>query len=240
MTKPVRLAPLRAILPSAVALVVVSWAGYRHSGSADAYLSTSQGSLTFNEDIAPILFEHCAACHRPGGSAPFSLLTYRDVKNRARLIAAAIVTRQMPPWLPEPGRGEFANERRLSREQIEMFQQWVEDGLREGDPLDLPPAPAWPEGWHLGEPDLVVRMPQPYTLPADGSEVFRNFVIPISISGTRYVEAVELHPGNPRVVHHAMIMVDPTPASRRLDEQDPEPGYEGMHAGDAQIPKASS
>jgi len=193
--------------------------------------------VTFGRDIAPILFTNCAGCHRPGASAPFSLLSFEDAKSRAVRIAAVTRTRYMPPWLPEPGFGDFAGERRLSEEQIALIQAWVEGGAREGDPKDLPPVPEWDEVWKLGEPDLVIEMTEPYMLAAAGRDIFRNFVIPIPITSTRWVKAVELRPGNTGAVHHAVMRVDLSLASRRLDEMDSEPGYESrFHAGNVQNP----
>lgn len=187
-------------------------------------------SLTFARDVAPILYRHCAACHRPNGSAPFSLLTYREVRDRAALIADAVESRRMPPWLPEPGYGEFAGERRLSEREIGLIRRWADEGAREGDPAALPPAPEWIEGWQLGEPDVVLALPR-FTVPAGGGELFRNLVVPAPLGETKYVRAVELRPGNARVVHHARLMVDTTDTSRRADEADHGPGFDGMELG---------
>src|SRR5262245_39668064 len=109
--------------------------------------------ITFNKQIAPILFANCAACHHAGGAAPFGLIEYQEVKKRARQIVAVTGSRYMPPWLPEPGYGEFADARRLSDEQIGTIRQWVEQGMIEGDKSDLPPAPSFNEEWQLGKPD---------------------------------------------------------------------------------------
>lgn len=187
---------------------------------------------TFNKQIAPIVFEYCAACHHAGGAGPFSLLTYAEVKRRAKQIAAVTHSRYMPPWLPEPGEGDFVGARRLSDEQVKLIQRWVDAGAPEGDAADLPHAPKFNAGWQLGRPDLIVRMPQAYTLAAStggaGSDVFRNFVIPVPVAATRYVRAVEILPGNKQVVHHANILIDRSGNARRRDEQDPEPGFAGM------------
>jgi mono/diheme cytochrome c family protein len=191
---------------------------------------------TFNRDVAPIVFENCAGCHRPGESAPFKLLTYRDVKRRASDILEVIGTGFMPPWLPEPGYVEFYGQRGLSGDEIDTIKRWVKGWSPEGDPADLPPLPSWPEGWQLGEPDLVVRMAEPYVLAAEGRDVFRNFVIPIPVEQTRYVRGVELRPGNPKVVHHAIMRIDPTSASQRLAERDPELGFGGMDMGSSEDP----
>ena len=182
-------------------------------------------SLTFTKDIAPLLFEHCARCHRPGEAAPFPLLNYEDVRKRVAQIVRVTRDRFMPPWLPEPGYGRFAGERRLNDPQIAMLAQWVEEGAVEGDPADLPPAPQFPKGWQLGQPDLVVTMPEAYTLPASGPDVFRYFAAPIPVKGRRYVRAFEFRVDNARVVHHASVRVDPTSTSRRLDEEETEPGF---------------
>ncbi|MEP7310318.1 MAG: tetratricopeptide repeat protein [Acidobacteriota bacterium] len=220
------------------------------SRSSDAGVTRS--GLTFNKDIAPILFEHCGSCHRLGepvnasgaprsdskldgtsdqwciAGAPFNLIEYRDAQAHARQIAAATRKRTMPPFLPEPGYGAFANERRLRPEQIDMIERWVDAGAPEGDPADKPPTPHWPKGWQLGEPDVIVTMPQPYTLPAVGPDVFRNFVMPLPLPSTRYVRAMEFRTDNPRVLHHASVGVDRTRTSRTLDRADREPGFAVM------------
>jgi tetratricopeptide (TPR) repeat protein/mono/diheme cytochrome c family protein len=184
--------------------------------------------ITFNKQIAPILFANCAACHHEGGSGPFGLLEYQEVKKRARQIVTVTGSRYMPPWLPEQGHGEFADARRLSDEQIETIRRWVDGGMIEGDRADLPPTPKFNEAWQMGQPDLIVKMPQPYNLSAGTTDVFRNFVIPIPITTTRYVKAVELLPGDKKIFHHANILIDRTGGSRRRDEQDPEVGFGGM------------
>lgn len=185
--------------------------------------------MTFTKDVAPIIFAHCAPCHRPGQGAPFPLLTYQDVKMRARPIVTMTAEHRMPPWQPVAGYGSFSNERRLRDDQIDVIQRWVAEGALEGNAADLAAAPpsTKPGGWQLGQPDLVVELPQAYTLRADGADTFRNFVIPLTLPSTRYVRGVELHPRTDRsVVHHAVIGIDPTRTSRVLDGQDGEPGYD--------------
>ena len=160
------------------------------------------------------MYANCATCHRPGEAAPFSLLSYSDVKGRARQIAEVTATRYMPPWPPEPGHGEFQGERRLSDGQIATIKRWVEAGAPEGNARDLPPAPTFPGGgWQLGTPDLVVAMPEPVEIPAEGVDVFRTVIVPVSLDGPKYVRAVEFRPGNPRSVHHAMVRLVREPGS---------------------------
>ena len=204
-------------------------------------------AVTFNRDIAPLFFEHCSTCHRPGTAAPFSLLTYGDARPWARAIRQATATRSMPPWKPAPGYGgPFVGDRRLSDAQIDLIGRWVDAGAPAGDPADLPPLPEGLGGWRLGEPDLVIEMPEPFVLRADGDDVFRKFAIPIPIAETRFVEGLEFQPAvrgigstwtsNPRVIHHANMRLDPTPASRTLDARDPRPGFDDVTPFDAQFP----
>jgi tetratricopeptide (TPR) repeat protein len=191
---------------------------------------------TFNKDIAPIVWTRCAPCHRPGEVGPFSLLTYDEVRKRATQIAAVTARGVMPPWKPK-GDGLFENERRLTDRERQTIQQWVASGTPEGDAADLPPVPNWNDGWQLGKPDLVVRMADAYIVPADGTDVFRTFVIPIPLAQMRYVRALEFRPGNARVVHHANLGIDRTRSSRLLDARDPAPGYEGSMERDARYPE---
>lgn len=180
---------------------------------------------TFNKDIAPLIYQNCTACHRPGEVAPFTLLTYNDVAKRSQTIAKVIEKRVMPPWKAEPGHQHYLDERRLTDAQIALFQQWVAGGLKEGDAADLPVPPKFSEGWALGEPDLILDPGEDYTLGAEGRDVYRCFVIPTQFAEERYVSAVEVRPGNRRVVHHVIVHLDTSGKARELDAKDPGPGY---------------
>ena len=184
--------------------------------------------VTFNKHIAPLLFRHCAPCHRPGEAAPFPLLTYADARRHATQMVKVTERRYMPPWLPEPGYGDFNGERRLTDEELRLIVDWVREGSIEGDAADLPPAPSFTEGWQIGPPDLVVQMPKSYRLAASGGDVFRNFVIPVNLKEAKYVRALELRPGNKRVVHHANIWIDRRQSLRRRDGEDGQSGFPGM------------
>src|SRR5215510_4507177 len=195
---------------------------------AAAAQSSPQPPPTFNE-VAPIIYARCSSCHRPGQATPFSLLTYEDVKLRAQRVAEVTSRRSMPPWPPEPGFGEFANARILSDVEIDLIQRWVASGAAEGNRSALPTPPTWRDEWQIGRPDMVLELPQSYTLPAGAhGDVFRSFVIPIPGAARRYMRGVEFRPSNPRVVHHVVMRFDRTGAARRLDANDPEPGYDGM------------
>jgi Tfp pilus assembly protein PilF/mono/diheme cytochrome c family protein len=210
--------------------------------AAQAPSSVSSGGeppptvVTFTRDIAPILWQHCASCHRPQQLGPFSLVTFEDVRPRSRELARAVNGRQMPPWKPEPGHGDFVGVRRLSDAQIALIERWVAQGSRQGDPSDLPPPPTWAPGWQLGQPDLVVSMPEPYQLAGNGPDIFRTFVVPIPLTGRRYVRAMEFNPGNFKAVHHANIKIDQTPLSREWDDAEAGPGYEGGGSREAKFP----
>ncbi len=165
--------------------------------------------------------------HRPGEAAPFSLLTYPDVKTHAHQIADVTKRRYMPPWLPESGYGEFEGERRLSSTQIQMIQDWVEQGSPAGSPADALPTPTFTTGWQLGPPDLVIEAPKPFLLKAGGPDEFWNFVLSLPIKTTRWVKAVEIRPGNTRVFHHANLLLDRSGSARRR-EKIPGSGFGGM------------
>jgi Flp pilus assembly protein TadD len=199
-------------------------------------------TVTYTKEIAPLIANRCAVCHREDGAAPFSLLTYADVKRRATQIALATSRRYMPPWKADPADGPFVGQHPLTDAEIALLQQWASDGAPEGDPRDVPrdhvSSKSESHGaWQLGTPDLVVSLPKPYTLPAGGTDVFRIFVIPLPVNATRFVRGLEFRPGNPKVVHHANIRVDRTPASHQLDEQDPGPGYSGLILRSADYPE---
>ena len=198
--------------------------------------ASGQTPLTFTRDVAPVLFERCVTCHRPGQAAPFSLLTYEDVRPRAARIAEVVGSRTMPPWKPEPDHGRFQRDRRMPDREIGVIQQWVAQGMMRGDPADLPPPPAFSEAWQLGTPDVVVQMAEAYVLPAQRRDVFRTFVMPIPVTASAYVTAVEFLPGNSKVVHHANIKVDRTRLSRRRDDDEPGAGYEGGGSREAKFP----
>lgn len=183
--------------------------------------------VTFNRDVAPILFRYCAGCHRPGEAGPFPLLTHKDAKSHARQIAAVTQSRIMPPWLPEPGEFQFADELRLSNKQIELIAKWVEGGALEGAASDLPPSPNLVEGWQIGKPDLIVKAEKPYLLPAKGTDQYWNFIFRSPVNQTRWLKAMEIRPGDKHLVHHANVLVDRMQSARR-QESSPGAGFAGM------------
>ena len=171
---------------------------------------------TFNKDIAPIIYQNCAICHRPGEVAPFSLMTYQDVARRAKLIQTVTERRFMPPWKAEHGYGDFANERRLSDAQISAIRAWAEAGAPEGDAKDKQQPPVFADGWLGGQPDKVLTMPSKYSLAADGPDRFECFVVPMNLERDSYISGIEFRPDNRRVVHHALVFLDANNSARRM------------------------
>ena len=198
--------------------------------------SAEAQELTFTKDIAPIVFTSCVSCHRQGGPAPFSLTTYDEVRRRATQIATVTKSRFMPPWKVEPGVGHFVGQDPLTEAQIASLDTWAKNGTPQGDPAALPPVPQLPAGWLLGQPDLIVKPSRAYTLQAQPNDAFRIFAIRLPVTKRTYVRGIEFHPGNGRVVHHANIRIDRTPATRQLDEADPLPGYDGLMPRSAEYP----
>lgn len=206
----------------------LAWSLVLLAGGALAPRS-SAADVTYSKDVAPILFANCAGCHRPGEVAPFSLLTYKDAAKRADQLAEVAHTRFMPPWKAEPLEfGHFVGERRLTDAQIKTIVDWAKAGAPEGDAAQTPEPPKFVEGWTLGEPDLVVTMPKTYTVKPEGRDEFRSFVLPIRLPEDRYVTAVQYRPGNPKVVHHALLFLDASGKAADLDGQDGAPGFAHM------------
>ena len=198
-------------------------------------LLTAQ-TVTFNKQIAPIIFNNCSSCHRPGEAAPFSLLSYKDVVPKARLIAAVTSSRQMPPWKAEPASYPYRDERRLTDSQIVMIRDWVKQGMPEGKTEDRPEPPKFSSGWMLGEPDLVVEMPAGYHVPADGPDIYRNIVIPLGLKEDKWVTAIDMRPSARSVVHHVLYFGDPEGKIHERPQEGAEPGFSGMRAGGATVP----
>lgn len=196
-----------------------------------------EGSTTFARDIAPIVYAKCVSCHRPGEGAPFSLTGYEDVKRRARQIAEVTRSGFMPPWLPEPGHVPLRDDRSLAPREVEAFQRWSVEGAPRGeaDSEPVPPEVGGTGEWRLGEPDLVLEMEPAYSVPAEGRDIYRCFVLPAPNTETRWIRAVEFQPDNRTVLHHCILFVDGSGAARAEDARSVEAGYPGM-SSNARIP----
>ncbi|MCI0336089.1 MAG: hypothetical protein L0226_00790 [Acidobacteria bacterium] len=185
----------------------------------------AQESPTFSREVVRILQKNCQTCHHPGDIAPFSMMTYKETRPWAQAMREQVILRKMPPWKPAPGCGDFRDARGLSIEEIQTIVAWVDAGAPEGSTTDLPSPLEFPDGWPLGVPDLIVTPESDYTPPIQG-DMYRCFSIPLSdLRGNRWISALSVKPGNPKIVHHVIAYPDPTGVSAQLDAKDPEPGY---------------
>ena len=166
--------------------------------------SPAPHDVTFTRDIAPIVYKNCAYCHRPGEVAPFSLLTFKDARPWARAIKQQVMRRSMPPWRAHPGFGEFRDPRVLSDRDIDTIVAWVDAGAPEGDPAQLPALPQFTDGWQIGVPDLVLTMTEPAQIPATGTIPYATYPTNHVFTEDTWIQAIEVRPGNRRVVHHAV------------------------------------
>ncbi len=165
------------------------------------------GKVTFADHVASILQAKCQTCHRPGQSAPFSLLTYDQARAKAAAIADVVEERRMPPWHADPRHGQFANDRSLSARQRATVLAWVEQGTPLGDPARLPSPARFADGWNIGTPDVVIDLPAPYTVPAQGVIDYVFVRVPLNFKEDRWVQAAEAVPGDRSVVHHIVAYV---------------------------------
>jgi peroxiredoxin len=173
------------------------------------------GAVTYAADVAPIIREKCQECHRPRQPAPFSLLGYDDARRRSGTIREVVEDRRMPPWHADPRFGDFANDRRLTSRERATFVAWVDQGTPLGNPEDLPAPKAWPEGWGVGEPDVVFRMSEPYIVPAQGVVRYQYFRVSTGFAEDRWIQSIEARPGDPSVVHHIIVYLDDKRPDRR-------------------------
>jgi tetratricopeptide (TPR) repeat protein/mono/diheme cytochrome c family protein len=224
---------------AAVAAALVIWSAFAAASTQHPH-APADTAVTFSADVAPLLSRRCAGCHHPGGPGPFSVLDYDQVAARASDLVEAVETGIMPPWPPEPGfGGPFVGDRRISDADLALLKRWAAAGAPRGDAAPVTAAVAdhgHPGTWEQGTPDLVVSSPQPFLLPANGEDVFRNFAIPLPLETARFVRRIEFLPGNHVVTHHANMRVDPSSSSLHLDELDPEPGYGGVGSPTANFP----
>ncbi len=205
---------------------------YAAQGERPQVAAGSSHPVTWSSEIAPILYKNCTTCHHPGGSGPFSLLTYQDATRWGPQIATVTHSRFMPPWLPEPGYGDFEDDRRLSDQDIAAIARWVKEGMPAGDLAAARPAPKYNTTWQNGTPDLILTMEHPFNLTASGTDVFRDFILPYPLKQKHYISAMEIRPGNPQIVHHSDIYIDPTASYRHAHPTQWQDGLPGMELAD--------
>ena len=187
--------------------------------------TVASSQITYAHDVAPILARSCETCHRDGQIGPMPLTNYTQAAAWRGDIKKWTSDRQMPPWHADPGAGDFQDSRRLSNHDVATLAKWADAGAPEGNPAAAPPIPHFRDGWPLGQPDMVLQPSRAYHLDADGSDVYRCYVIPTDFTHDRYVSAVDVQPGNRAVVHHVIAFIDGSGASANLDGHEKEPGY---------------
>lgn len=170
-----------------------------------AAADTKSAAVTFTRDVAPILQKRCQGCHRPGEIGPMPLLTYEQVRPWAKAIKSAVASRTMPPWHADPRYGSFENNRSLSAGELQTISAWVDGGAPPGDPTIAPAPAVFAEGWRMGTPDVVFEMPKEFHVPASGVVEYQWIKMPTGFTEDKWVEAVEVRPGDRSVVHHAVV-----------------------------------
>ncbi|MEP7340379.1 MAG: hypothetical protein ABI977_21795 [Acidobacteriota bacterium] len=192
------------------ALLIVGVTFWLTSSSSQAIeAKPAPKNVTFNKEIAPIFFKNCAECHRAGEAAPFSAMSYKDVRPWAKSIREKVVSKQMPPWHADSHAGQFKNDRSLTQTEIDTITAWVDGGAAEGNAKDLPPAPKFVDGWRIGKPDVVLQMQEDYSLAAAGPDEYQYFAIATNFTEDKYVQMAEARPGNRRIVHHILAFAVP-------------------------------
>lgn len=219
---------LISIGSSAFVATLVGTAGLSYSAFASHKEDTGKKSLpTFAHDIAPIVNAKCVPCHRDGAGAPFSLQTYDQVKSRARLIQRVTQSRQMPPWKPGPSDYPLKDDISLTQQEINLISDWSKNGAPQGKLAEMPKAPKFSSEWALGKPDIVLKMPKAYKVPAGGPDIYRNFVLHTNIPNDFYIKAIDFRPGAKSVVHHCLYFYDSSGKARKRDGEDGMPGFNG-------------
>src|SRR5262249_30938048 len=166
-----------------------------------------RGAPTFYRDVLPVLQHTCQSCHRKGEAAPMPLIDFREVRPWARAIREAVLTHKMPPWSADARYGEFTNDARLTPQQAATLVEWVDAGAQEGELKDAPPKREFVEGWTIGTPDAIYELPVDFSVPASGTVPYVFFDVPTGFQGDKWVEKIEIRPGNGSVVHHAVLQV---------------------------------
>jgi len=213
---------------AAVMVCLVAGLAFIATTNADNGSKTTGKNVTFSKDVAPIFFKNCSECHRAGEGAPFSTMSYKDVRPWAKSIKEKVVSKEMPPWHADPHFGEFSNNRHLTEAEINTIVAWVDGGAKEGDPKDMPAAPKYFEGWNISKPDAIIQLPEEYTYKP-GVDEYQYFDVPTGFTEDKYVMMAEARPGNRKIVHHIIAFIVP-PGSANMAKMSTEQRYKAMEA----------
>ncbi|MCS7073167.1 MAG: cytochrome c, partial [Bacteroidia bacterium] len=199
--------------------------------------AVSAQTPTWSEDVASIVYSKCSSCHHTGGIAPFSLMNYQEAQDNALGILNAVSSRYMPPWPPDPTYRRYAHEKFLSDAEINTIVSWINGGTPQGNPNLAPTPPTFNNNGLLQNPDLTLTIPT-YTSTATNFDIYRCFAIPSGLTTDKFLQGLEIIPGNPSIVHHVLVFVDTTGTCQQLDNNDPLPGYTsfgGVGTNNAQL-----
>ncbi|MFI5217863.1 MAG: T9SS type A sorting domain-containing protein [Bacteroidia bacterium] len=191
---------------------------------ASGVAQTQAQTPTWADNIACILYTRCTGCHNSNGIAPFPLMTYLDAANNSSMMQIRVNQRLMPPWPPDENYQTYAHERVLTQEEIDLINDWVNNGTLQGNPGNAPTPPVYSGLAQIASPDLSVIM-QTYTVPVTSSDLYRCFVIQNVTSVDKFITAMEVLPGNNNIVHHVLVFADTAQTCINLDLADPDPGY---------------
>jgi mono/diheme cytochrome c family protein len=186
-------------------------------GAALFAATSPSSSPTYTKDVAKILNNRCVECHRAGEIAPMALTSYMEVRPWAKAIHESVARGVMPPWLADPGHGNFKNDRRLTKDEIETISAWVKAGAPEGAATDLPPAPVFETGWNIGKPDQIFDIGTDYAVPSEGTVAYQYFRVPSNFTEDKWIQSAEVRADKRDVVHHIIVFIQ-------------EPGVKGMGA----------
>jgi hypothetical protein len=182
-------------------------AGVVFAAIASIAAAQQNHSPTFYKDVLPILQQHCQECHRPGEIAPMALLTYQQTRPWAKAIKTNVLSGKMPPWPADPHFGKFSNDRSLTRSELDTLAAWADSGAAEGKAFEAPPPRTFVAGWNIPQPDLVLKMPEAFNIPAKGTIEYQYVIVPTGFPEDKWVQAVEVRPSDRAVVHHAVIFL---------------------------------
>ena len=200
---------MRFFSSAVIVSVLLACVGARSISGGRAPQQPTNERPTFYRDVLPILQQHCQACHRDGGIAPIPFETYERVARKAGAIADAVTSGKMPPWFADRNIGKFANDPSLTDQEISTLADWADADAPAGDPLDAPPPRAWAGGWNIPEPDDVVKMPAPVSIPAQGEIEYTYEIIPTGFKADKWVQMSQVRPSSPQYVHHAVVYIRP-------------------------------
>ncbi|MBI3209409.1 MAG: thiol-disulfide isomerase, partial [Candidatus Solibacter usitatus] len=188
--------------------------------SLTACAATAATTVTFHQDVLPVLQKNCQGCHRPGEAAPMSFLTYEQTRPWAKAIKTAVASKKMPPWFADPKHGKWSNDRSLAEKEIATLVNWADAGAPEGNKKKTLAPVNFVEGWGIGKPDLVVQMPTDFDVPASGTVEYHYIILPTGLTEDKWVQMAEARPGNRQLVHHIIAFVR-EPGSKFLEGQKP-------------------